>query len=200
MMHDVNKLIEMNIIEPVMTNYIFNSLDVKKQDGSIRLYLDYQSFKSITVKKTYCSAKPSYFLQHLNQITHVSSIDLTQAHMQFLISNQDSNKVSFHLGSCLYIIKRLMFGMHSSPGIWQSIINEILKNTIAISYQDDIIVTTTGTIKHHLNELHNTMLALSKNNLKINLDKSSFGRKCINYLVFYITPLGILIQQKFIDF
>uniref|UniRef100_A0A0K0DTT4 RNA-directed DNA polymerase n=1 Tax=Strongyloides stercoralis TaxID=6248 RepID=A0A0K0DTT4_STRER len=177
MMHDVNKLIEMNIIEPGIADYILNSLG-----------------------KTYCSAKPSYFLQHLNQFTHISSIDLTQAYMQILISDQDFNKVGFHLGSRLYIVKRLMFGMHSSPGIWQSIIDEILKNTIAISYQDDIIVATTGTIEHHLHELHNTMVALSQNNLKINLDKSSFGRKSINYLGFHITPRGISIQQKFIDF
>jgi hypothetical protein len=65
-----------------------------------------------------------------------------------------------------------------------------------IVYQDDLMITTNGTIEEHLQMLDLVLTCLHEHNLQINHKKSQFCGHEADYFGFHLTCNGILSQQK----
>jgi transposase InsO family protein len=65
-----------------------------------------------------------------------------------------------------------------------------------IVYQDDLMITTNGTLEEHLQMLDLVLSRLHEYNLQINHKKSKFCGHEADYLGFHLTRDGILPQQK----
>uniref|UniRef100_A0A182VPQ4 Reverse transcriptase domain-containing protein n=1 Tax=Anopheles minimus TaxID=112268 RepID=A0A182VPQ4_9DIPT len=82
------------------------------------------------------------------------------------------------------------FGIHTAPAIFQSVIDQILRNTKGLAYIDDIIVGGKN-MEECKNNLYEVMEKLNSHNVKINANKSVFYKSRIEYLGHTITSNGI---------
>jgi hypothetical protein len=64
---------------------------------------------------------------------------------------------------------------------------------------DDVLIISTSTFEEHLLKVEKCFQHIEKAGLKINPDKSFFGKKEIEYLGYWVTQHGIQPQVKKVD-
>ena len=83
-------------------------------------------------------------------------------------------------------------GVANSPDIFQEKMSDLMTRLEFVrTYLDDVLVLTTSTWDDHLRKLDKVLHRIAKAGLKVNADKSSFGKTEIEYLGFWITCHGI---------
>ena len=91
-----------------------------------------------------------------------------------------------------YEYQKLPMGLSNSPDIFQEKISILMARLEFVrSYIDDLLVTTMSTWEDHLNCLDTVFQRLSQAGLKVNAQKSFFGRSELEYLGYWITRDGI---------
>ena len=83
------------------------------------------------------------------------------------------------------------FGLSSAPGVFQSLMSEVLEGLdFAIPYLDDIVLYS-ASIEAHLDHLEIVFNRLRQHKLKLKLKKCHFFQIETKYLGFQISPAGI---------
>ena len=91
-----------------------------------------------------------------------------------------------------YRYKRLPMGVANSPNIFQETMSTLIAGLEFVrTYLDDVLVLTTGTWDDHLRKLDVVRPRIARAGLKVNANKSAFGKTQIEYLGFFITRHGI---------
>lgn len=93
------------------------------------------------------------------------------------------------------------FGLKNAPAIFQRAIDDVLREhigRICYVYIDDVIISG-KTLEETLQNLETILKALNNANLKIQLDKSEFLHKEIEFLGYVITSGGIKPNIKKIE-
>lgn len=165
---------------------------IVKRDGSVRLCGDYK----ITVNKV-CRVDP-YPLPKVEDIfaelqggQEFTKIDLHSAYSQIPIhtESQDYLTVNTHLG--LFRVKRLAFGVNASVGIFQRLMNSVLKGLKGVCvYLDDILVTGRNRAEH-LSNVRLVLERLKHAGLTVNEKKCSFLKPSVEYLGHKISAEGL---------
>uniref|UniRef100_A0A0K0FQQ7 Reverse transcriptase domain-containing protein n=1 Tax=Strongyloides venezuelensis TaxID=75913 RepID=A0A0K0FQQ7_STRVS len=154
------------IVENRFCKWIMNLVIVQKKSGEDRF--NYQS----SLLKEKCSA--------LNGCNYYTTIDLVQYFHQIPVTKQSSK----------FIV--LPFGIKHATAIEQRIIDLVLQNLpCAFAYVDDELIATKGGLKLHFEHVCKTMEKLKEFNLKINVKKSVYAAKTINYLGLTFPERGI---------
>jgi hypothetical protein len=80
----------------------------------------------------------------------------------------------------------MFFGLCNSPATFQGFIDDAFKEEINSEdygiYMDDILITTNGTLEHHIKGIHHIFDKIKDNYLFLKLEKCMFHKKEINYL------------------
>ena len=121
-----------------------------------------------------------------------SSLDLRSGYYHIGLSDSAKPKSAFVLSSLAkYQFNRVPFRLAQAPAYFQKLINNILKGcNFAMGYLDDIIIYSI-TEKEHLEHLEEIFNRLRAAGLKLKLEKCSFFKKHIQYLVHLISAEGI---------
>ena len=83
-------------------------------------------------------------------------------------------------------------GICNAPDIFQEKINDLFYGFEHIQANlDDVLLTTKDTWDNHLEELERVLLRIAEAGLKVNADKSFFGRFECEYLGYWVTRDGI---------
>lgn len=85
---------------------------------------------------------------------------------------------------------RMPMGLANSPAVFQKTMNEVLKETNASIYIDDVILAVVN-IEEGFEELEKVLKAFEKYNLTINLEKCRFFQSKIEYLGREISSEGV---------
>lgn len=88
------------------------------------------------------------------------------------------------------------FGLKNTPSIFQRVMDNILaelQNKICFGYMDDIIIFS-NSLQEHIQNLKQVLLKFRKAKLKIQLDKSEFLCKNVEFL--WHTPEGVKPNPK----
>uniref|UniRef100_A0A0K0EBX9 RNA-directed DNA polymerase n=1 Tax=Strongyloides stercoralis TaxID=6248 RepID=A0A0K0EBX9_STRER len=196
----ISELLSFDVIRP--TKFIsqsFNLVCAPKKDNTVRTCIDLRPLNSVIACDRYHTKTIPQILREFQSFTFVSNIDLTQSYLQLELNDKDKNIISFRFNNHNYAYNRLPFGLKTAPAPFQKTIDSILQSTGAWSYQGDIILTTRGSADHHVGELIKVIQCLQENNLKINLDKSSFlGTECcflgFNFSTNFVSPQSSYVQ------
>jgi len=105
----------------------------------------------------------------------------------------DSNKITFITDSTNYCYNVTPFGLKNAGATYQRLMNTIFRNQIEKNvevYIDDMVVNY-DTLEQHMADLGEIFEQLCKYQVKLNLDKCTFGVDGRKFIGFMLTSRGI---------
>ena len=102
-------------------------------------------------------------------------------------------------GQFKYLV--MPFGLCNAPGIFQSYINEFVReylNVFCTAYLEDILIYSTKE-KKHAGHVLLVLKRLHKRGLQMDIDKCEFNTTRVKYLGMIVTTDGIEINTKKVD-
>lgn len=124
---------------------------------------------------------------------YFTTLDLASGFHQIEVDEKDIKKTAFNVENGQYDYTRMPFGLKNAPATFQRVMDNVLRdlqNKICLVYMDDIIAFSTSLAEHTQN-LRKVFDALQNANLKIQLDKSEFLQKQVEFLGHIVTQEGI---------
>ena len=194
----VQKLLDEKIIRPSISPYSAPVWIVpKKTDASgkkkFRMVIDYRKLNEQTIDDRYILPRIEEILDNLGKCSYFSTLDLAQGFHQIELDPQSIEKTAFTVPNGHFEFLRLPFGLKNSPATFQRVMDNILKeylNKFCLVYMDDIIIFSKSQ-NEHLQHISAIFKKMREYNLKVQLDKSEFLRKDVEFLGHIITPDGI---------
>ena len=107
-------------------------------------------------------------------------------------------KTAFNAENGDYEFVRMPFGLKNAPATFQRVMDDVLKDLqgkVCLVYMDDIIIFSTS-LQEHISNLKLVLKKLRNTNFKIQLDKSEFLRKKVEFLGHVVTPDGVKPNPK----
>ena len=150
---ELDRLAQQNIITKVFKcEWACPTVNVMKPDGTVRIYGDY----SLTVNK--CMKLVKYPLPSVEDVFTLvgdakvfSKIHLESAYLQLPLDDESKVLTTVNITEGLYQFNYLLFGISSSPGIFQSFMCKVLSDIDnIIIYQDDILIMTSTKHQHDI--------------------------------------------------
>ena len=190
---ELKRLEQEGTIEPVQhAEWAAPIVPVLKPDGHVRICGDYKlTVNRYALIDRYPLPKIEDLYATLAGGEKFSKLDLSHAYSQVELDehSQDLTTISTHIG--LYKYKRLPFGINAAPGIFQRIIDNLVRdipNTCA--YLDDILITG-RTEKEHLATLNRVLQRLSDKGLRLKKSKCVFLVDSVDYLGYRLDKKGL---------
>lgn len=93
-------------------------------------------------------------------------------------------KTAFNVENGHYEYIRMPFGLKNAPATFQRVMDNVLKhlnNKICLVYMDDVIIFSIS-LQEHIQNLKQVFQAFRDSKLKIQLDKSEFLQKNVEFL------------------
>lgn len=188
----LDQLVRDGVITPVTTSdWATPIVPVMKKDGTIRVCADFK----LTLNKylevdRFPLPRVDDLLAKLHGGERFTKLDLSQAYLQFELDESKRYAViNTHKG--LFMYNRLIFGLASSPGIFQRKLEQLFADLPRVGvFLDDLIITGTDN-ESHLETLHEVFRRLKNYGLRIRKDKCVFFAESVTYLGFMISKEGV---------
>jgi hypothetical protein len=120
-----------------------------------------------------------------------SKLDLRSAYLQLPLDEQSQAYCTVNTSRGLMQYTRLPFGVKAAPGIFQRIIEGVLRGVPrCVSYFDDVLITGVDD-DDHLKNLAEALSRLEENGLKCNREKCIFLANSVDYLGHRIDSYGL---------
>lgn len=196
--NQINKMMDQGIIQDSISPWSSPIWIVpKKLDASgkrkWRLVVDYRKLNEETIDDKYPLPNISDILDKLGRSQYFTTLDLANGFHQIEMCSEDICKTAFSTENGHYEFKRMPFGLKNAPSTFQRVMDNVLRgiqNEECLVYLDDIVIFSTS-LQEHLERLRKVFERLRKANFKVQLDKSEFLRKEVNYLGHVITSQGV---------
>lgn len=190
---EINRLLAEGIIEPVeISDWATPIVPILKSDGSYRICGD---FKVTLNPQLHVSQYPMPNMEEifakLSGTKFLTKLDLSQAFNQVMLDEESQLLTVINTPWGLFKYKRLVFGIASSPAIFQRFLDTVLQGIPnVISRVDDILIAT-ETYEKHLEILEMVLSRLKEYNLRVRNDKCEFLQKLLKFLGNIISSSGI---------
>ena len=180
---EVAKLLEMGVVEESTSPWASPIVPVPKDDGSIRLCIDYRRLNGVSQADPYYMATLEEILERVGSSKCISKLDLSKGFYQIEVQEESIPKTAFITPFGKYQFLRMPFGLRNAPSIFQRVMECVLRGcyTFSAPYIDDIVVFSQSG-EEHLGHLKEVLMALRKNGLTVKLGKCAFGRRKLEYL------------------
>lgn len=202
----IQKLLADGIIQPSVSPWSSPIWIVpKKSDASglkkWRMVIDFRKLNEITTSDNYPIPNIQEILDKLGNAKYFTTLDLTSGFHQIPLSKESVEKTAFSTPYGHFEFLRMPFGLKNAPACFQRMMNNVLnelQGKVCFVYLDDIVVFG-ETLKQHNERLIVVLDRLRKANLKIQLNKSEFLKKEVEYLGHLITNKGLLPNLKKVE-
>ena len=177
------------IIRPSTSPWRFGIVVAPKNDGKIRICVDYRPLNLITTRNAYPMPRIDEILDSLSKAKVFSVIDATAGYHQIAMEERDIEKTAFAWKGQLFEYTRMPFGLCNAPATFQATMDSILRDDkwqCAIPYLDDVIIYSRS-IDEHQQHLKRILGKLKGAGLVLNGDKCKFFKDKIEYLGQIIT-------------
>ena len=199
----IQKLLQNEIIRPSVSPYSSPVWIVpKKIDASgkrkYRMVIDYRNLNFKTTEDKYPLPRIDEILDNLGRCTYFSCLDLAQGFHQIPMSEESISKTAFSVPNGHFEYVRMPFGLKNAPATFQRMMDEILKSHLykrCFVYMDNVMVFSRS-LQEHINDLKLIFSSLKSANLKIQLDKSEFLTKKVEFLGHIVTDKGLQPNPK----
>ncbi|XP_037974858.2 uncharacterized protein K02A2.6-like isoform X1 [Plutella xylostella] len=185
------------VIEPVESSDWATPLVIaNKPDGSLRICADYKvTLNPYLAVDKYPVPKIEDLFTNLNGSSLYSRIDLSQAYNQVELNDpQKYTVINTHRG--LFKYNRLVYGLASSPGIFQRLMINLFKDIPnVVIFLDDILIAS-STLESHIETLYKVLDRIRDYGLKIKKQKCVFFTNEIKFLGYIIDKNGIRVDPE----
>lgn len=194
----INKMLEQGIIRPSYSPWSSPIWIVpKKLDASgkkkWRIVIDYRKLNDKTTDDRYPLPNITDLLDKLGRCQYFTTLDLASGFYQIEMDKDSIPKTAFNTENGHYEYIRMPMGLKNSPSTFQRVMDNILRgliNECCLVYLDDIIIFGSS-LQQHLDNVRKVFERIRQSNLKIQLDKSEFLRKEVEYLGHIVTTEGV---------
>ena len=123
-------------------------------------------------------------------------LDMSQTYQQLKLDGQSKEIVTLNTHKGLFTYHRLPFGVSSTPGIFQRIIESVLQGIpYVLVYLDDILVTGQST-EEYLKNLEEALSHLQQAGLRLKSSKCVLMSPSVEYLGYHIDKDGLHSSEK----
>ena len=180
---EVEKLVDMGVVEVSTSPWSSPIVPVPKNDGSIRLCIDYRRLNGVSLPDPYYMATLEEILERVGASGCISKLDLSKGFYQIEVEPSSVPKTAFITPFGKFQFLRMPFGLRNAPSIFQRVMETVLRDCYmcCAPYIDDIVVFSQDGVKH-LVDLRSVLTALRLNGLTVKQGKCAFGRTKLEYL------------------
>lgn len=198
-MSEVRRMIQLGVIEPASSSWNNPLVVVPKSNGKLRICLDSRALNKVTIRDSYPLPQINRILSRIRCSKYISSIDLKDAYWQIGLSEASKSKTAFTIpGVGFFMFSRLPFGLSNSAQVLCKLMDKILGvdlEPFVFVYLDDIIILS-DSLEEHFNLLSIVADRLKKAGLTINIQKSKFLQKQVEYLGYIISENGLQVNPE----
>lgn len=180
----LEELLEAGDIQPFKPPYGAPVLFQKKEDGSLRLCVDYRALNKVTVKKKYPVPLVADLFDRLGKATNLTKLDLRSGYSQVRIAAGDEPKTTMVTRYGAFEYRVMPFGLTNAPATFCNLMNDVFRPYIdrfVVVYLDDIVVYS-QTLEEHVEHLILVLAKLREHKLYLKQEKCSFAQTEIQFL------------------
>ena len=190
---EIDKMLDLGIIEPSSGPYAAPITLQPKKDGSCRFCIDFRQLNSVTIRDVYPIPRIDDTLDQLQHAKYFSSMDLRSGFWQIELDASSRDKTAFISHAGLFRFRVMPFGLTNAPATFQRLMDLVLgrlKWSCALVYLDDIIVYSSS-FDDHLRHLELVLQQLECSGLTLKIDKCNFCKTQLKYLGHVVSQDGI---------
>ena len=180
---EVAKLMEMGVVVESTSPWASPIVPVVKEDGTVRLCVDYRRLNGISQGDPYYMATLEEILERVGSSSCISKLDLSCGFHQIEVEEESRQKTAFITPYGKFEFLRMPFGLRNAPSVFQRAMEVVLRGcySFCAPYIDDLVVFSQSG-KEHLGHLREVLETLRRNGLTVKLGKCEFGRRRLEYL------------------
>ncbi|KAJ7961417.1 Retrotransposon protein, putative, Ty3-gypsy subclass [Quillaja saponaria] len=180
----LNELLESGFIRPSKAPFGAPVLFQKKQDGSLRMCVDYRALNKVTVRNSYPIPLIADLFDQLSGAKYFTKLDLRSGYYQVRIAEGDEPKTTCvtRYGAFEFLV--MLFGLTNAPATFCTLMNQVFRGYLdkfVVVYLDDIVIYS-STLEDHKQHLQLVFNRLRENQLFVKREKCSFVQKWIKFL------------------
>ena len=189
---EIEKMLELKIIQESTSPYRSPIVVVPKKDGTVRLCLDAKKINEIMLPDNEQMETPESLFQQCVGVKYMSSLDLRSSFWQIPLAKSSRKYTAFsHRGRC-YEFCVTPFDLRTSTAGLVRGLGPILKGLDStINFVDDLLCMSED-FDQHIDNLDELFTRFEQHGLTLNLEKSRFLRPKVTFLGHILTPVGIL--------
>lgn len=193
---EIERLQKLQIIEPMheVTDWVSPIVVVPKNNGEIRLCVDYTRLNQSVGRPYYPIPKIETILANLKGARFFSKLDANKGFYQIKLDRESQLLTCFICPFGRFVFTRLPFGISCAPEYFVSKYNQVLEGiTNIVSHVDDILVYG-NTIEEHDRTLDKVLSRLSTEGITLNRDKCVFRVEEVKFVGHLLSSKGISID------
>jgi len=190
---EIDRLCRLGVLKPCTdSEWGAPSFIIPKKNNTVRFLSDFRKLNEMLKRKPFPIPKIQDMLQKLEGFKYASALDLNMGYYTIKLNPDAQNLCTIVLPWGKYKYLRLPMGISGAPDIFQAKMSGLMAGLDFVRvYLDDCLILNKSTFADHLTKLRQTLKRLSAAGLRINADKSYFGRGEIEYLGYWVTRQGI---------
>lgn len=187
MKEKIDKELERLEKEGTITRAMFSEwaapiVPIVKPDGSLRICGDYKvTVNKVSKLDNYPIPKTEDLLAVMGGGLSFTKLDMSQAYQQLLLDDKSKEYVTINTHRGLYRYNRLPYGVSSAPGIFQRMLESLLRGIPKVIVRLDDILISGSTDEDHLKNLTEVLERLKNAGLRLNKKKCSFFKPEVVY-------------------
>ncbi|XP_037876915.1 uncharacterized protein K02A2.6-like [Bombyx mori] len=195
---ELDAMLAAGVIKPVdHSDWATPLVVVRKADGGLRICADYKvTLNKVLAIDRFPVPKMEDLFSNLSGNKFFTKLDLSQAYNQIVLSEHSSEYTVINTHRGLFKYSRLVYGLASSPGIFQKLMVNMFKNVPnVVVFYDDILIRNQD-LDSHLKSIKEVLDILERYGLKIKRSKCEFMVTEVRYLGFIIDQNGVRVDPE----
>ncbi len=190
---ELDRLVQQGVLEPVQySDWAAPIVPVLKGDRSIRICGDFKmTINQASKLDRYPIPRVEDLLATLAGGKTFSKLDMSQAYTQLPLEEKSKDLTVINTHKGLFRYTRLPYGVSSAPGIFQRVMEGLLKSIPGVVvYMDDILVTGPSD-QEHLASLEEVLQRIESVGLRLKKSKCFFMQRSVVFLGHLVDAQGL---------
>ena len=180
----LTELLDAGFVQPSKVSYRALVLFQKKQDGTLRMCVEYRGLNKVTIKNKYLIPLAAELFDRLSKAEYFTKLDLRSVYWQVHVAEGDEAKTTCvtRYGSFEFLV--MSFRLTNAPATFCNLMNDVLfdfLDSFMVVYFDNIVIYS-STLEDHVVHLEIVLDRLRQNQLYVKKEKCEFAQTEIKFL------------------
>ncbi|XP_033729482.1 uncharacterized protein LOC117318627 [Pecten maximus] len=183
---EVEKMLEMDIIEPSISPYSAPVVLIKKKDGTNRFCIDFRRLNQVTIFDAEPMPNTEEIFARVSSAKFFSKLDLSKGYWQVPLSTEAKPMTAFSTPQGLFQFRMMPFGLMNAPATFSRLMRKLLRGMEHIDNFIDRILIYTDTWEEHMDILQELFKRLREVGLTARPSKCAIGfgsLPCLGHIV-----------------